>query len=65
MPPRADRLAATPRPAGDSEQRPLRRRLYCSQQLMPGVTPHKLECPAREEAVHETHAHHHHALRRS
>jgi hypothetical protein len=31
--------------------------------LIPGVTPHKLECSAREEAVHETHAHHRYALR--
>ena len=27
------------------------------------VTPHNLERPAREEEVHETHAHHRHALR--
>ena len=29
------------------------------------VGPHKLERPAREEEVHETHAHHRHSLRRA
>jgi hypothetical protein len=29
------------------------------------VTPHKLECPAGEEEVHETHARHRHSLRRA
>ena len=49
--------------AADALQPPLR----CGFQarLIPGVTPHKLECPAREDEVHETHTHHRHALRRS
>jgi hypothetical protein len=33
--------------------------------LRSDVSPHKLERPVREEAVHETYAHHRHALRRS
>jgi hypothetical protein len=49
--------------AADALQPPLR----CGFQtrLSRGVTLHKLECPARKEAVHETRAHHRHALWRS
>src|SRR5215475_10214244 len=56
-------LRAAPPPAADALQPPLR----CGFQarLSRGVTLHKLECPAREDEVHETHAHHRHALRRS
>jgi hypothetical protein len=49
--------------AADALQPPLR----CGFQahLTPSVTSHKLECPARSEEAHETHAHYRHALRRS
>jgi hypothetical protein len=33
--------------------------------LLPLVTPHKLECPAREAEGHEIRAHYRHALRRA
>ena len=35
----------------------LQHQLLCRfrQQVSAGVTPHKLECPARDEEVHETH----------
>jgi hypothetical protein len=55
-------LALSGPPMGN---RPLLRRSRFQAWLRPGITPHKLECPARKEEVHETHTYHCHALRRS
>ena len=55
-------LAEQP-PAADALQPALRSGFRA--QLRRGVTPHNLERPAREEAIHETHAHYRHSLRRT